>query len=400
MSRKRPRRAAPARQRAEVAQRKSPARRRSTRANKKPRPKPAQSHPLRRSLGSVAISVIVAWLGLFFWSVSARPPRLQEDWILFEVAPGRDQVLRDLYHEQLIDSPLLMSWYMQLFAPFTELRPGPHLLEQGLSARQLLRRLSGDPARAMQNVTLVEGYNRWQVADRLHKKGIVPRSAFLAAVANQQLMDELAVPADSAEGYLFPATYPLALDSEAEDLVRRFVRESKKRYAGVVAAAEKIERPAVRLTEHEVITLASVVEKETGVASERAKIAQVFLNRLAQPEAETRGRLQSDPTAAYGCRLAPEGAPSCELFSGKITPKMLADAQNPYNTYRHEGLPPGPIANPGTEALAAVVEPAGGDELFFVADGKGGHRFSRTYEEHRKAVKQLRDLRGRDFSPP
>jgi UPF0755 protein len=141
---------------------------------------------------------------------------------------------------------------------------------------------------------------------------------------------------------------------------------------------------------HGVVILASVIERETSKGAERAKIARVFLNRLLEPDAETKGRLQSDPTAGYGCLIDPLVAPSCRDFAGKITPRMLDDAANPYNTYRHAGLPPGPISNPGEQALKAVLSPAVTQDLYFVADGNGGHAFSETYAQHRAAVRRLK----------
>jgi UPF0755 protein len=141
-------------------------------------------------------------------------------------------------------------------------------------------------------------------------------------------------------------------------------------------------------TEHELLTLASIVEREAAVPEEQRLIARVFLNRLDDPTFRPARMLQSDPTASYGCQVAASAAPSCAGFSGKVTPEMLRDPQNPYNTYRHPGLPPGPIGNPGESALDAVLAPAAADYLYFVADGHGRHRFSRSFEEHRRAIEQ------------
>jgi UPF0755 protein len=350
---------------------------------------------LTRLLGSLALSAVLALVGLFLWAVVARPARIRAGWVVFEAGPDSNRILRDLYHEQLIDSPLLMQTYLRLLVPWGELRPGPHLLEYGLTAREIMQRLSADPARPIEKITIVEGWNRWDIAARLEQSGIVAESAFLKAASDPELLETLDVGGDSAEGLLFPATYPFHLDSSPEDVVRKLVLQARKRIqlarAKLGAASDSnANSDSISLSEHDLVTLASVVEKETGVAEERPRIAQVFLNRLAHPEGETMGRLQSDPTAGYGCRLAPERASSCAHFDSKITPALLADPENAYNTYRHPGLPPGPIGNPGSAAIEAVLAPAGGDELYFVADGQGGHRFSRSYDEHRRAVDALR----------
>jgi UPF0755 protein len=142
----------------------------------------------------------------------------------------------------------------------------------------------------------------------------------------------------------------------------------------------------------EVLTLASIVEKEAAVADERPTIARVFINRMRSPEFRPK-RLQADPTVSYGCRTARDAAPSCEGFDGIITRAMLADRENVYNTYRHEGLPPGPICNPGVDSIRAVLTAEEHDYLYFVARGGGRHTFSATLEEHNDAVARYREGR-------
>lgn len=346
-----------------------------------------------RALGAALGAVLGALLIVFFWGVMARPVRHQDGWVRFEASPERDSVVRALYQQRLIDAPLLFEIYWRIMAPGAELRPGTHLLEYGLTARQLVQRLTESARRPIVNVTVIEGAARWDIAERLQRAGVVERDRFLQAMTDPALLLECGITADSAEGYLFPATYPLGLDSPAPRVIQRMVRETKKRLQQLRASVAS-GGPALALNEAELITLASLVERETSRSDERARVAQVFYNRLQDPSAETLGRLQSDPTAAYGCRLAPYAAPSCAAFTGKVTPRMLGDSHNAYNTYRHPGLPPGPIGNPGIEALRAALAPAGGDELYFVADGAGGHRFSRTFEEHRSAVEALKQRRG------
>jgi UPF0755 protein len=130
------------------------------------------------------------------------------------------------------------------------------------------------------------------------------------------------------------------------------------------------------------------VEREAADSSEHPLIASVFYNRLRDPTFRPLKALESDPTAGYGCLVEPALAPSCAGFQGQITPALLRDPKNRYNTYRHGGLPPGPIANPGESALAAVLTPATSDYLYFVASGRGKHAFSRTFEEHRRAIQR------------
>ncbi len=130
-----------------------------------------------------------------------------------------------------------------------------------------------------------------------------------------------------------------------------------------------------------------MVEKEAAVDEERPVIAGVFLNRLRDPSFKPK-RLESDPTASYGCLVSPEKAPSCSTFAGKATAAIEHDADNPYSTYTHEGLPPGPISNPGAKSIEAAMAPAASHYFFFVARGGGRHTFSETYDAHAAAVRE------------
>jgi UPF0755 protein len=291
----------------------------------------------------------------------------------------------------LVDSPRLFAFYLDWFAPKVQVAEGTHLLRGGLSPRRLAQRIGRLPSRPPARVTLPEGYNHLQLGERLEAKEVCTRAELSRVVKDPKLAAELGIPATSVEGYLFPATYDFLVDSDPAQIVRLLVGETRKRlarldarHAGAFAGLEA----ARRWHELEVLTLASIVEREASVAEEQRLIARVFLNRLDDPSFRPARMLQSDPTAGYGCLIGAGAAPSCATFSGKVTPEMLRDSQNPYNTYRHPGLPPGPVGNPGEGAIEAVLSPAEADYLYFVADGHGRHRFSRSFEEHRRAIEQ------------
>ena len=242
-------------------------------------------------------------------------------------------------------------------------------------------------------VTIPEGWTSFQIAGRLAQSGVCPEGAFVAASRDPALLSELGIAAPSAEGHLFPATYELATGSDPDAILRLLVREGQRRIGEIFEQHHAgFERLHERLGwgEGEVLTLASIVEKEALVDEERPLIAAVYLNRLTDPQFRPARRLQADPTAAYGCVVAPGAAPSCAGYDGRITPRMLRDSKNRYNTYRHPGLPPGPIANPGEASIISVLEPAHTDHLYFVATGKGRHVFSRTYAEHKAAIERTR----------
>jgi UPF0755 protein len=286
-----------------------------------------------------------------------------------------------------------MFVYLTVLSPGVRPSPGVHLFRGGESPRQVVQRLGRLSSRARVRVTIPEGYTSLDVATRLQEKDVATSEAFQVQARDPALLSQLAIQGPSAEGFLFPATYELYVDSDPAQVIRQLVAETRKRLARVDAKFGAMARltAARHWGELEILTLASMIEREAHEADERRLIASVFLNRLDDPEFRPPRMLQSDPTAAYGCAVARAPAPSCANFTGKITPELLRDAANPFNTYRHAGLPPGPIGNPGQGALEAVLDPAQTDYLYFVADGRGRHRFSRRFEEHRRAIERSAD---------
>ncbi len=294
----------------------------------------------------------------------------------------------------LTGHPHLFAIYVRATGGTARIARGTHLLTDDLTPRELLARLERSPAAGHVKVTIPEGWTRFDIARRLQAQHVCTLRRFLEATTSPALLAELHAGGDSFEGYLFPATYELGFDSDPADVVRRMKAEFDKRYASL---EERYQPGLLDLTrtlgwtQREIVTLASMVEKEAVVDDERAVIASVFLNRLRDPTfiatPDQPKLLQCDPTAGYGCLVEPEKVPSCASFTGKITHDIVADAENPYNTYKHEGLPPGPIANPGAKSLAAVMSPASTRYFYFVARGEGRHTFSETYAGHAAAVR-------------
>lgn len=289
----------------------------------------------------------------------------------------------------LVSSPRLFAFYVAVTGGAKDLVKGPHLLTDDASPGDLLARLERRSGGGHAKVTFPEGWNRFDMAKRLQEKHVCTLRAFLEATGDAPLLKELLIDGDSAEGYLFPATYDLAFDADAADVVRRMKGEFDKRY---LTLAQRHESGILDLSmtlkfaARDIVILASIVEKEAAVDDERPIIASVFLNRLRDPEFTQPRLLQSDPTAGYGCLLQPE-LPSCAGYAGKITPAINSDPANPYSTYKHEGLPAGPIANPGAKSLEAVMAPANTRYFYFVAKGEGRHAFSETYAAHTAAIK-------------
>lgn len=219
-----------------------------------------------------------------------------------------------------------------------------------------------------EDFTVPEGSNIFDIAALLEQSGMVDANEFLKAAANPDLIRDLDPVTPTLEGYLFPSTYRLTHQTTAVQLCEEMTREFRKQWAllaGHVAAADT----------HKTATLASLIEKETALPQERPLVAAVFTNRLRAGMP-----LQCDPTTVYAALLD-------KRYRGVIHKSDLASA-NPYNTYTHAGLPPGPIANPGVASLKAALQPADTDYLYFVAkaDGSGAHHFSAKLMEHEKAV--------------
>ncbi len=222
-------------------------------------------------------------------------------------------------------------------------------------------------------VTLPEGSTVWDVARILDQKDLAPQSEIIEIAANAQFARSLGVKANGLEGYLFPDTYqfkkPVSSASIETTMVKRFWQRLPQDWRG--------RRKELGLSLHEIVTLASIIEKEAVVDSERQVIAGVFYNRL-----KINMPLQSDPTAVY----------DIPGFSGPVTAAQLT-RQSPYNTYRIKGLPPGPICNPGAKSIRAAFYPEKVPYLYFVSNNDGTHHFSVTPEEHRNAVYHYYELK-------
>jgi UPF0755 protein len=244
------------------------------------------------------------------------------------------------------------------------LRAGEYDLSPAWPSAEILDRLTRGVSKTYA-VSIPEGLRAREVAERLEAAGLANAEHFLEVVRDPDFARELGIEAAGLEGYLFPETYRLPRGLAVEAVVRVLVAQFEREWQKL--APEGAELPLPR---HQLVTLASIVEKETGAAPERPLIASVFWNRLQRGM-----RLETDPTVIYGIAD----------FDGNLRRVHLEDESNPYNTYRIPGLPPSPIANPGRAALRAVLEPAQDDYLYFVARPDGSHVFTRTLREHNRA---------------
>ena len=277
--------------------------------------------------------------------------------------------IRKLASELKASGVIRSSWH---FILLTRLRGEAHHLKAGdyrfsddMTPDIILKKIvSGDVD--YRKFTLPEGYSIYQAAELLEQKGYFKKAAFLEKCRDKALLARLGLNEATAEGYLYPATYNLSRNGGEEQLLEQMVGQFNKAYTARMGGSQKVQR----FSRHEIITLASMIEKEAVSADERPLISSVFHNRLriGMP-------LQSDPTAVYGVRA----------FSGKVSKEDI-QRNSPYNTYLNKGLPPGPIGNPGIDAVAAALNPAKSDYLYFVARQDGTHQFSKNLADHNNAV--------------
>ena len=256
-------------------------------------------------------------------------------------------------------------WLMRATRPSSKLQAGEYRFAAAASVREVFDRMARGDTYYFE-FTVPEGSNIFDIARALEGQRVMAAEDFLNAATDASSIRDLAPNAKTLEGYLFPSTYRLSHHTTAAQLCKHMTDEFRKEW-NRLAAGRTAEA-------HRTVTLASLVEKETGVAQERPLIAGVFTNRL-----EKGMRLECDPTTIYAALLE-------NRYRGAIHRSDLARA-NPYNTYKNAGLPPGPIANPGTQALEAALHPAETKYLYFVAKPSGdSHHFSASIAEHEKAV--------------
>jgi UPF0755 protein len=351
-----------------------------------------------------AMAVLIAFGGRTFFDYykdKEADPLLGRPYILtVSDDDDGDTLAKRLHDDEMIRSELYFTTALRLSG--TDLAPNTYTLRHGFSVMDILDIITIDneddneednstsAAITVTKVTFPEGKRLGEMADIVESKKLpFGGQDFLDAVerVDRSRYDFLKdVPDDvSLEGYLFPDTYDVGSDWSADDLVSIMLAK----FDEVFAPTLRDQAHEMGLTIHEVVTLASIVEREAAVEDERPKIAQVYLNRLDQPEAVTQGLLQADPTIAYIIGDENDWWPQLK----DVTSYPDDVQENPYNTYTHQGLPPGPICNPGLNSILGVLAPDGSNNLFFVAknDGSDTHEFAETLEEQEANIEKYRE---------
>ena len=309
-------------------------------------------------------------IGFCVWSLSALEKKNPKK-LLLDVTPGQSfyQLTKILEEKKLIRSAKTFKVLIWLWGR-PQLKQGEYELSSAFSTWKIFLILKKGQDRKFK-VSFPEGFNHYEMAELLKSHNYFYWDSFLEKVWDQALIKKLLnQDLPSMEGYLFPDTYSLNKYLPAEELIKNLLNNFLKNYEVFLKQS-----PPIPLSRHEILTLASLIEKETGKAEERSLIASVFFNRLKK-----KMKLQTDPTILYSLYLDRGFDIKKNIRKKDILYKSL------YNTYVIWGLPPGPIANPGKDSLQAVFSPKNSDFLYFVSKNDGSHKFSKSYKEHKKAV--------------
>lgn len=321
-----------------------------------------------RTFFAIVLLVALVAAGWFTWTALLPVSPSQPTFVLLRPGWTTRHIARELQHDGIIrsaDAFLLLHYVRGLGS----LKAGEYKFESPANALEVRRRiLHGDVY--VRTVQVPEGYNIYDIATVVEQAGLGTAADFItAAKGDLFLIKDLDPNATSLEGYLFPDTYHFTRIDTAHEvvagMVHHFRQEAQK--IGLLRQGDV----------HRIVTVASIIEKETAVPEERPLVASVYYNRL------TRNMLLgADPSVVYAALVAGR-------YRGTIYQSDL-QFDSPYNTYKYAGLPPGPIANPGAASLEAAMHPAQTDYLYFVSDNNGHHRFSRTAEEHERNVAAYR----------
>lgn len=331
----------------------------------------------------MVILVIVVILGaaaigwLWIRSVVTKPVEHQsaDRIIAVDQGAGTSAIVSRLADAGIVQHPLALKAYLRITGQGGSLKAGDYKFPSPISALEAVEKIRRGEV-YLERVTIPEGYSRFDIAETLATKtGKATKDELLRLMEDQSPIERIAPQARNLEGYLFPDTYNYNTKTTAEDLIRAMVN----RFEEVFTPEWSTRASREGLTVHQVVTLASIIEKEAKVPEERPHMASVFFNRLrlGMP-------LASDPTFIYAARLAGD-------YDGNPNQPRHRERASPYNTYQVSGLPPGPIASPGRASIEAVLYPDKTDDLYFVLNSPDGrHKFSRTAAEHDAAVEVYR----------
>jgi UPF0755 protein len=335
---------------------------------------------MKPAIAFVGALVLVGAVATYGYRALGMPSQSVEIHHIIEISEGVSfrEVANLLAQKGLIVSPFWFRLLGKVQDAERKIQPGEYDLHTAMRPVEILNALVKGKA-ILYSVLISEGLTAQQIGKLLEEGGIAKEADIARLVADPAFAKSLGLEAQTLEGYLFPDTYHFRRRTRPEDVLRAMAQRFKAAYTPELQA----QATALGMTERQVVTLASIIEKETGRDDERPMISAVFHNRLKK-----RYPLQSDPTVIYGIRN----------FSGNLTRKDLG-RRTPFNTYTKLGLPPTPIANPGLRSIQAAVNPAPVKYLYFVSKNDGSHHFSVTVAEHNRAVERYQKRGVRRTAP-
>jgi len=318
---------------------------------------------------SISIFALFSIMGLYFAYFLISPGSKGNEEKIFMIKKGASlkKVAADIKREGLIKNQYLFILMAVIKRECANIKAGEYSLNLLMSPIDIFNVLISGAIKTY-SLTIPEGFTAEQIAHSLEAKALMDKETFIELVTDKNVAASYNINGPGLEGYLFPDTYSISKDVKEKDLIDIMVKRFRRVFKEEAEREEPTEGQS--LSEREIVTLASIIEKETASPEERPLVASVFLNRLKRGM-----RLESDPTVIYGLKE----------FDGDLTRKNLL-TPNPYNTYIIYGLPPGPIGNPGRGSLKAAINPAKTDYLYFVSKNNGTHYFSGTLSEHNRAV--------------
>jgi len=327
-----------------------------------------------RVLALLAVVIAAGLLGLFLASrlVSAPYKGYSGSEAFVDIPKGTSvpEIGRILARAGVVSHARVFAWYVRLSYPTSSMKAGEYRFDRASSMQDVAGKLARGDVYVIK-VTVPEGFSRTDIVDLLVSSGIGTRDGLMAATRDTKAITQIDNRASDLEGYLFPDTYFFSRRVSEEEVVERMV----SRFLGIWTPERQKKARELNMTPREVMTLASIVEKETALPTERPLVSAVFHNRLKKNIA-----LGSDPTVIYSVKLV-------KNYDGVINQSDLK-LDSPYNTYLYYGLPPGPIASPGLASIDAALDPAQVDYLYFVSRNDGSHLFTENYQDHLRGVRQ------------
>lgn len=323
-------------------------------------------------LAVIAVVLAVGGTAAFFIDLhryAGQPAGLETGDVVVDIPAGQPfkTTAQNLFQNKIINRPFKFNLIARLKGYDKRLKAGEYSLCACMTPLQILEKLVKGEVK-LYRLTIAEGLNIHQIAELVDEAGFCQKSAFMEAATDANLARKYGIDANSLEGYLFPETYYFPKNSTAESIIAAMVEQFRLVFGPVWEERSK----QLGFSTHQIVTLASIIEKETSAPDERPLISSVFHNRL-----KMKMRLESDPTVIYGVKD----------FDGNLKREHL-ETVTPYNTYQTAGLPAGPIANPGKASLAAAVYPADTKFFYFVSKNDKTHQFSANLKDHNLAVQK------------